>query len=166
MTPEEIAEFINGFPRYGTLATLRRSGSPITDGIGVEWDEGCLWFSVRNTRSMFARLTNDPRISIHVMNQTYPPVWVRMEGTAEPADDPDWSRTLRIMRRYMDPSSPAQTLKTFDMATFEPNYLRAGRTLFRLRPDVIMSHDAHKYGEDAHEQVGGAGASDARAGAE
>ena len=98
------------------------------------------------------------------MNQTYPPMWVRIEGAVERVEDPGFVRTLRIMRRYMDPSSSAQTIKSFDMETFEGSYVRAGRTMYRLRPDVIRSHDAHKYGDGAHEQMGGAGASDSRAG--
>jgi hypothetical protein len=48
------------------------------------------------------------------------------------------------------------------MKTFEPSYTRAGRTLYRLEPETLRSHDAHRY-ED-HETMGGAGVSDERAG--
>jgi len=113
---------------------------------------------------MQSRLKRGPYVSVHLMNQTYPPMWVRIEGAVERVEDPGFVRTLRIMRRYMDPSSSAQTIKSFDMETFEGSYVRAGRTMYRLRPDVIRSHDAHKYGDGAHEQMGGAGASDSRAG--
>lgn len=163
MTVDEIYAFLNGAPRYGTLATLRRSGSPITDGIGFEWDGECLYFSIRDTRAMLARLKRDPRVCVHVMNDTYPPMWVRMEGVAEPIEDPDYERSLRIMRRYMDPSSPGQTLEEFDIGRFEQAYVGVGRTVHRLRPEVLRSHDAHKYG-DRHEEIGGGGSSDHRRG--
>jgi PPOX class probable F420-dependent enzyme len=163
MNEAELERFINDEPRFATLATMRRAGTPITDGIGIEWDDGALYFSVRDTRAMMSRLKREPRVSVHLMNQTYPPMWVRLEGTVEPVDDPGLVRTMRIMRRYMDPASPAQTIKTFDMETFERSYMRAGRTMYRLRPDVIRSHDANKYGDGAHEQMGGAGVSDSQA---
>lgn len=144
MTEEEIIAFVNEAPRYASIATLRKDGSPIVDGVGVEWDGEFVYVSVRDTRALRARLTRDPRACFHIMNEAYPVKWVRFEGSMEVVEDPGYERTLRIMRRFMDKSSDAQDIGDFDVDEYSNAYISHGRTLYRLRPIRIQSHDANK----------------------
>ena len=147
MSDDELMEFIYEAPRFATIASLRATGSPIVDGVGIEWDGEYVYFSVRNTRAMRKRLTRDPRVCIHVMNQVYPVRWARFEGRVEVIDDPDYERTLRIMHRYMDRSSESQELTEFDVEQFDHAYLAMGRTMYRLKPERIHTHNAYKQAE-------------------
>lgn len=145
MTPEELFEFINGDPpKFASVGSLRKTGSPIIDGVGIEWDGECAYFSVRNTRAIMQRIKRDDRICLHMMNAAYPVRWVRLEGHAEVIEDPGYEYALRIMHKYMAPDSPAQELKDFDLEHFDRAYVEYGRTLIRLRPTYIHSHDARK----------------------
>jgi len=144
MNADEIMEFIYEAPRYATVSTLRKDGSPIADGVGIEWDGTYVYTSIRNTRALCKRLARDPRMCVHVMNADYPVKWVRMEGVVEIVDDPDYERTFRIMHRYMDASSDAQTIDDFDMRAYEPNYVDQGRTMYRLTVARLQSYDARK----------------------
>jgi PPOX class probable F420-dependent enzyme len=144
MTAEEITEFVYEAPRYATVSTLRKDGSPISDGVGIEWDGTFVYTSMRNTRAMCQRLRRDPRMCVHVMNADYPVRWVRWEGEVEIIDDPDYERTFRIMHRYMDATSDAQQLKDFNIAEYEPNYVDQGRTMYRLTVRRLQSYDARK----------------------
>lgn len=144
MTPEEVLAFFAERPRFATVITLRRDGAPIGDGVSFEWDGEVLHFSVRSHRPMVHRLTRDPRACLHVMNADYPVRWVRLEGLAEVVEDPGYERSLRIMRRYMHPSSPVQTVPGFDLAAFEREYTGAGRTVYRVKPHTVQSADTRK----------------------
>lgn len=144
MTDAELLEFVNEAPRYASIATLRKDGSPIVDGVGIEWDGECVYVSIRNTRALRQRLSKDPRACFHIMNSAYPVKWVRFEGVVEVIEDPGYERTIRIMRRYMDKSSEAQELDNFDVDEYANAYTSRGRTMYRLRPHRIHSHDANK----------------------
>jgi hypothetical protein len=144
MTAEELDEFLNGRPRFGSIASLRKTGSPIVDGIGFEWDGEFAYFSVRDTRALRKRLDRDQRVCLHVMNTEYPVRWVRLEGVAEPIADPGYERTLRIMRKYMTAESDSQELDDFQVDEFAKAYVEFGRTLYRLRLTRLHSHDANK----------------------
>lgn len=144
MTEDELWAFLNGVPRFAAIASLRRDGGPIVDGIGYEWDGTSMYFSIRQTRALMKRLSRDRRICMHVMNTEYPVQWVRMEGMAEPIEDPDYRRTFRIMHKYMAVTSQAQQLENFDMSSYERSYVEFGRTLHRLTPERVHSHDARK----------------------
>jgi PPOX class probable F420-dependent enzyme len=144
MTPGEVMAFFAERPRYATVITLRRDGAPIGDGVSFEWDGDALYFSVRSHRPIVRRLARDARTCVHVMNAEYPVRWVRMEGSAESVEDPGYERSLRMMRRYMAPESPLQTLPGFDLAAFEADYTAAGRTVYRVRPHTVQSSDTRK----------------------
>jgi hypothetical protein len=133
MTPGEVMAFFAERPRYATVITLRRDGAPIGDGVSVEWDGDALYFSVRSHRPIVRRLARDARTCVHVMNAEYPVRWVRMEGSAESVEDPGYERSLRMMRRYMAPESPLQTLPGFDLAAFEADYTAAAHRGLRGR---------------------------------
>jgi PPOX class probable F420-dependent enzyme len=139
MTPAEVLAFFAERPRFATVITLRRDGAPIGDGVSFEWDGEVAHFSVRSHRPMVRRLARDDRVCLHVMNTEFPVRWVRMEGRAEVVDDPGYERSLRIMRRYMDPASPVQTLPDFDLAAFEAEYAAAGRTVYRVKPHTVQT---------------------------
>jgi nitroimidazol reductase NimA-like FMN-containing flavoprotein (pyridoxamine 5'-phosphate oxidase superfamily) len=144
MSPDEIAEFLAERPRYGSLCTLRRDGSPMVDGISWEWDGRAAYFSLRDSRAIVKRLRVDPRACLHVMNHDYPPRWIRIEGAAEMIDDPRFERTLRIMRRYTSRPLGMQTREEFDTEAFDDYYFADGRTLVRLNVRRLISWDGLK----------------------
>jgi hypothetical protein len=144
LTPAELDEFLNGEPRFATIASLRKSGAPMIDGIGYEWDGEYAYFSVRDTRALKKRLGRDARVCLHIMNTHYPVQWVRIEGVAEPTQDPDYERTIRIMSKYMAGDSPAQHLEEVNLGEYTQAYVEFGRTLYRLKPSELRSHDARK----------------------
>jgi nitroimidazol reductase NimA-like FMN-containing flavoprotein (pyridoxamine 5'-phosphate oxidase superfamily) len=145
MTAEELYTFLTSDPpKYAAIGSLRKTGSPIVDGIGYEWDGEDIHFSMRQTRAMVKRLRRDNRVCLHVMNIAYPVMWARIEGRAEQVEDPGFERTLRIMHRYMAPESTAQDLKDFNLEEFDKAYVEYGRTMYRVRPEYIHSHDSRK----------------------
>jgi PPOX class probable F420-dependent enzyme len=162
MTTDELNTFLSE-PQYASVSTLRQDGSPVTIVLGFDWDGKALYLSCRNTRLIVKRLARDPRICVTVFNQTYPPKWVSIQGTAEVVDDPGYEETRRQMLRYMAPDSPTMRDSglDIDLDEFWKGYTVVGRVFYRVRPRSILSEDAVKWGD--HERVAGAGVSDARA---
>src|ERR1700727_2711420 len=87
MTQAELDAFLAG-PRFAAVSTLRRDGSPVQTVLGFEWDGEAMNLSLRSTRLTVKRLARDPRISISVFNNEYPPKWVVIQGTAQVVPDP------------------------------------------------------------------------------
>jgi PPOX class probable F420-dependent enzyme len=160
MTRAELDAFL-AEPRFAAVTTLRRDGSPVQTVLGFEWDGEAMNLSLRSTRLMVKRLARDPRISIAVFNNEYPPKWVVIQGTAQLVPDPGYEATRRKMMRYMAPDSPTMTLDGLDLDEFWKGYTEVGRVFYRVRPDSILSEDGVKWGD--HERVAGAGVSDALA---
>jgi PPOX class probable F420-dependent enzyme len=160
MTSAELDAFL-AEPRFAAVTTLRRDGSPVQTVLGFEWDGEAMLLSLRSTRMTVKRLARDPRISIAVFNQEYPPKWVVMQGVAEVMDDPGYEATRRKMMRYMAPDSPTMTIEGLDLDEFWKGYTEVGRVFYRIVPNSILSEDGAKWGD--HEQVAGAGVSDALA---
>jgi PPOX class probable F420-dependent enzyme len=160
MTPAELDAFL-AEPRFAAVTTLRRDGSPVQTVLGFEWDGEAMSLSLRSTRLTVKRLARDPRISIAVFNNEYPPKWVVIQGTAEIVPDPGYEATRRKMLRYMAPDSPTMTLDHLDLDEFWKGYTEVGRVFYRVVPSVVLSEDGTKWGD--HERVAGAGVSDALA---
>jgi PPOX class probable F420-dependent enzyme len=160
MMPGELDALL-AEPRYASMTTLRKDGSPLSVVIGYSWDGEAVFFSLRNTRMMVKRLARDPRICINVFNNEYPPKYVIMEGVAEICDDPDFEKTRATALRYMAADSPAQTISGIDMDEFFANYTSVGRVCYIVKPHRILSEDGAKWND--HARVAGAGNSDAQA---
>jgi hypothetical protein len=156
MSPEEVATFLNE-PRYMACTTLKADGTPVTIFLGYEWDDGALYFSVRNSRLIVRRLERDPRAWVGVTNEYYPSKYVTMSGTVTTIEDPGWERTLRMFNKYMSPRNDFQHQKDIDLEPFLEGYFDVGRTVYRLVPDQIRSEDGSKW------EPGAAGISDDRA---
>jgi PPOX class probable F420-dependent enzyme len=160
MTQQELDAFL-AEPRFAAVTTLRRDGSPVQTVLGFEWDGEAFNLSLRSTRLTVKRLARDPRISIAVFNNEYPPKWVVVQGSAEVMPDPGYEATRRKMLRYMARDSPTMTLDDLDLDEFWKGYIEVGRVFYRVVPRVLLSEDGAKWGD--HEQVAGAGVSDALA---
>jgi PPOX class probable F420-dependent enzyme len=160
MTGEELDQFL-AEPRFASMTTLRKDGSPLAVVLGYAWNGEELFFSLRATRMMVKRLARDSRICINVFNNEYPPKYVIIEGRAEIVDDPGFTRTRQAALRYMDASSSAQTVSDIDLDTFFEAYVGVGRIAYAVRPERIISEDAAKWGD--HARMAGAGVSDERA---
>jgi PPOX class probable F420-dependent enzyme len=160
MTPGELDAFLAA-PRYASMATLRKDGSPLAVVVGFSWNGESVFFTLRNTRMMVKRLARDPRICINVFNNEYPPKYVIMEGVAQVFDDPGYVRTRETALRYMAADSPVQTVGGIDLEEFFKNYTSVGRHCYIVRPQRILSEDGAKWND--HARVAGAGDSDTRA---
>jgi hypothetical protein len=153
MSASELSEFL-GETRYVACTSIAKDGSPITVFLGFEWFDDAMWFGVRNSRWLCSRLERDPRVSLAVTNEQFPPVYVTMRGSAEVIDDSDRSLTKRIFMKYKDPKHEHQRRKDIDLAAEWGAYFDVGRTLYRVVPTVIISEDGAKW------QPGSAGVSD------
>ncbi len=157
MTPDELAAFLSE-TRYMACTTLKRDGTPVTIFLGFEWDDGALYFSVRNSRLLVRRLARDPRVWLAITNESYPSRYALLNGVAEIIEDPGWERTLRSFHKYMNPVNDFQTQKDIDLEVFLQGYFEVGRTVYRVRPTQIRTEDGTKW------QPGAAGISDEIAG--
>jgi PPOX class probable F420-dependent enzyme len=160
MTAEEITAFLEE-PWFAAVASLRRDGSPLIVYVGYEWDGEAVYFSVRSTRLLCKRIAHDPRVCFSVTNTGYPPQFVTMQGTAEIIEDPGFERTKRIARRYIASDSPVMNAE-LDLEEFWNVYTAVGRTVFRVKPDSIITEHAGK-GDGAYGAGGGGTVSDAYA---
>jgi len=148
MTDEELAEFL-AETRYMACTSLLRDGSPSTIFLGFEWEEGAMYFSVRNSRLLVRRLRRDPRVCLAVTNEFYPSKYVTMRGAVAVVDDPDWERTRRMFMKYMSPEHPNQHQKDIDLDEFLDGYFEVGRTVYKLVPEWIKSEDGSKWAPGA-----------------
>jgi hypothetical protein len=153
MTRAELAAFLSE-TRYMACTTLKRDGTPATVFLGFEWDDGALYFSVRNSRLLVRRLARDPRIWAAITNESYPSKYVLLHGVAETIEDPGWERTLRMFNKYMSPENDFQRQKDVDLSEFLEGYFEVGRTVYRVEPLEIRSEDGTKW------EPGAAGISD------
>ena len=145
MRDAEMTEFLE-HPKFAAIASLRKTGTPLCVPVGFIWDGTGLMFSTACGRGLERRLRRDPRACATIYNHSYPVAYVLMEGDALAVADPDYEISLRIMRRYMTPGSPTQTMDDLDVESFARNYISNGRTLFRLEPTRLVSYDSSKRG--------------------
>ncbi len=155
MTLEEIGRFLGDPSRLASVASLRRDGSPVITGVGFDWDGEAMYFSLRSTRLLNKRLARDNRVAIYVFNTSYPVAWVHMAGHAEIVADPDFERALSIMHKSLGPNSETLVLSNLDLDEFDRNYVSVGRTLYRVRPERILSEDLGKLELADHARLGG-----------
>ncbi len=161
MTKPELDAFL-AETRFASVSTLRKSGAPVGVVLGYEWDGESIFLSMRSTRMIVKRLARDPRICVTIFSNEYPPKWVVIQGIAEVVEDPGFERSKRKALRYLAAESPAMTLEGgLDLEEYWKNYFAVGRVAYLVRPTSILTEDGVKWGN--HEEVAGAGISDAQA---
>jgi PPOX class probable F420-dependent enzyme len=103
MTDGERRGFLSAGARTGKLATVRADGRPHVAAIWFVPDGDDVVFMTGRDTVKGRNLRRDLRASLLVDDETPPFSWVRIDGTAEIAEDLDemlvWS--TRIAARYM-----------------------------------------------------------------
>jgi PPOX class probable F420-dependent enzyme len=128
MEPEQ---YDVGSMQYAVLTSLRRDGAPFSIPLGYVFDGDDFYVSIRTGRSGIARLRRDPRVCLCFSNWTFPAKFITVTGIAEEVDDPGFVISRRINRRY-----PKEHVVS-SMDEFEREWLAEGRSVFRIRPEVV-----------------------------
>jgi nitroimidazol reductase NimA-like FMN-containing flavoprotein (pyridoxamine 5'-phosphate oxidase superfamily) len=139
MSGAEVTAFLQDYryptdtasPPYVAISTVRKSGRPFVVPFGYLFDGEQFFLTINNARSLNHRLRRDPRIALGVFSTSLPEQTVVATGVAERiGDDPDVSRAIfeRQMRAY----------PWLDFDSYLSNWLAAGRTTYRLRPQSLV----------------------------
>lgn len=140
MTDEELAAFLMEKPRFASLASLRKDGSPFVVPLGYLYESRYMYFTFAPERSVVKRLRRDPRVAVTVYNEAFPVKFVLVTGCVEEYADDNLELTIR-KHRWMMSRVPG-----IDHAEFERNHLALGRVVFRLKleRDNVSSMDNYK----------------------
>jgi nitroimidazol reductase NimA-like FMN-containing flavoprotein (pyridoxamine 5'-phosphate oxidase superfamily) len=127
MTDAELTAFLSEKPRFASLASLRKDGSPFVIPLGYLYEQPWMYFTFAPDRAVVKRLRRDPRVAITVYNEKFPVKFVLVTGNAEEVPDPDLALTRRKHHWMMS------QVAGIDHAEFERNHLAVGRVVFRVR---------------------------------
>ena len=139
MTPDRMDEFLSR-TRQAVLLSTRNDGT--ADGVPIwfDWDGHVLRFFSSASAPKVARIRDDPRIAVLVVNDIdEPPAWVRFEGTAAIDTETDAKAfAVEVLApRYWDLSVPAYAEVVDQWANAPEDAL----TVVRLEPTTIRSSD-------------------------
>ena len=109
--PAEALDFLLATTTPGVLATVGRSGGPVTSAVWYSAEPDAIVVSTPGDGTKAARVRGDPRVSFIVDSRERPYRGVAVEGTARVIDDPDLSRWTAIARRYLGDPLPVEFLE-------------------------------------------------------
>jgi PPOX class probable F420-dependent enzyme len=127
---QDLRRFLAGRPRYATIATLNRDGSP---------HQAVVWFLLRDDHIVLnsklgrrwpSNLLRDPRLSFTVEDGLD---YVSLRGEVAALDDPLQAQAdiAEMARRYDSPAEAAQAIAEFR---------RQQRISFHFRPTTMHTH--------------------------
>lgn len=102
MTDEELDFFLQTPRRIGHLATVSSDGSPRVGPVWFAWQRPEMLVVTLRTTARVSHISRDPRVSISIDGDTFPPTGAMIVGTASilPVDR---DSLTRIVTRYLPP---------------------------------------------------------------
>lgn len=89
-------------PRYGTVAALRKDGTPVLFTVWYDLDGDDIWFISRQDEPKLRHIARDPRVAFHVVDPSgYP--YIAVNGTATITLEQDYAKRLHMATRYRGP---------------------------------------------------------------
>ena len=135
MSDKERDSFLEK-PRYGTLNTLRRDGTPIGIPVWFEWNGEAVRMFTLGESPKIKRLEVDARASLLVVNELDEhETWVAFDGPIKIRENGGFDLAEKLSTRYWDLSDPKRrgTLESW----------REVATMFRLlemKPTKIRTY--------------------------
>ena len=90
---------------FGSLATLRRDGSPMVTPVWVDWDGEHVIVNTLRARDKPGQITRDPRVEIAVFSSENPYQHVRIFGRAELSDEGAEEHIDKMSKKYVGEDS-------------------------------------------------------------
>lgn len=92
-------------PFVGTITDLRPDGSPHTTVVWVDVDDEGVSFNTAYGRAKPRYISDDPRVSLAVVDPTDPYRWIAVNGTATLVDEGADDQIDRLARKYIGKDS-------------------------------------------------------------
>jgi PPOX class probable F420-dependent enzyme len=90
---------------FGSLATLRRDGSPMVTPVWVDWDGEHVVVNTLRSRDKPRQIERDPRVEIAVTSAENPYAHLRISGRAELSDEGAEEHIDRMSEKYVGEDS-------------------------------------------------------------
>lgn len=90
---------------FGSLATLRRDGSPMVTPVWVDWDGRHVIVNTLRARDKPRQIARDPRVEIAVVSAENPYQHVRISGRAELSDEGAEEHIDKMSKKYVGEDS-------------------------------------------------------------
>lgn len=87
-------------PFVGVVTDLRPDGSPHSTVVWVDVDDGGVSFNTAWPRAKPRHLSNDPRVSLTVVDPGDPYRWITIDGTATLVDEGANEHIDRLAKKY------------------------------------------------------------------
>jgi PPOX class probable F420-dependent enzyme len=88
-------------PYVGVVTTLRSDGSPHSTVVWIEQSNGELSFNTATGRAKERHISNDPRVSLIVVDPQNAYQWVAVTGTAELTTEDADPQIDRLAKKYL-----------------------------------------------------------------
>jgi PPOX class probable F420-dependent enzyme len=128
--PDDALAFLVATKTPGILATVGRSGGPVTSAVWYAADRRAVFVSTPDAGTKASNVRGDDRVSFIVDARERPYCGVAIEGSATLLDDPNLERWSAIARRYLGEDLPEEFLQR---ARSRP------RAIIELRPRRVRS---------------------------
>lgn len=115
-------------PLFAHLATVREDGTPQVNPMWFGWDGEFLRFTHTTLRRKFRNVTDNPAVSVSIMDPDDPYRYVEVRGMVERIEpDPTGAFYVELAKRYgrPDPAAPLDA---------------AHRVIFVVRPASVGGH--------------------------
>ena len=130
LLPREAEAFLQGMKVPATLATIGRSGGPVTSAVWYAIDGGELIVSTPSGGTKARNVDANPRVSFLVDTRERPYSGVAIEGDARVVDDPDGAGWRFIATSYLGEPLPREILERFRASP---------RVLIRITPARVRT---------------------------
>jgi len=90
---------------FGSLATLRRDGSPMVTPVWVDWDGQHVIVNTLHARDKPRQIARDPRVEIAVVSAENPYQHVRIAGRAVLSDEGAEEHIDKMSKKYVGEDS-------------------------------------------------------------
>jgi PPOX class probable F420-dependent enzyme len=109
--PADALAFLREMRTPGVLATIGRSGGPVTSAVWYGIDGSALLVSTPEAGTKASNVRANGRVSFIVDSRERPYRGVAIEGNAVVVDDGNLERWMAIARRYLGDQLPAEFLE-------------------------------------------------------
>jgi|SRR5437588_5797681 len=98
---EPQRKFIDENPFVGILTTLREDGSPHSTIVWVDVEDGTVGFNTARGRAKERHLSQDPRVSLLVVDPNNSYKWVAVSGRAELTEEGADAQIDKLANKYL-----------------------------------------------------------------
>ncbi len=104
MIPDSHADLLDWDTKaFAHVASLGPSGEPQSSPVWFDWDGTHIRFSLTKTRQKYRNLTEDPRVSLSILDPSNAYRYLEVRGELDRVDeDPDIDFISRLAKKYID----------------------------------------------------------------